>query len=90
MSNGINVKDILGVVEKKQSLFFRAVGPDKREAAKRLAETEKFFEEWHGVINQTNTRALPEDLVDLYDDVAAGLCRILSYEKDIVTKGGRR
>ena len=90
MSNDINVKEILGVVETRPSLFFRAVGPDKQEAAKRYAETEKFFEDWHRSINQTNTRSLPADLVGLYDDVAVTLCRILSYEKNIVTEGGRK
>jgi len=87
MSSAINVRDILGVQERRPALFFRPVGPDKAEAAKRLAVTEKFFEDWHGRINETNTRQLPADLVDLYEEATITLCRILTYEKEIVNGG---
>ena len=87
MNNMINVRDILGVEEKRPPLFFRPVGPDKHEAAKRLAVTEKFFEDWHGRINETNTRQLPADLVDLYEDATITLCRVLQMEKQIVSGG---
>ena len=87
MSNEINVREILGVQEKPIPLFFRPVGPDKNEAAKRLAATEQMFQEWHGRINATNTRQLPADLVDLYEEATITLFRILSFEKDIVTGG---
>ena len=89
MDNVINVREILGVEERRDPLFIKSVGPDKNEAAKRLAATEEIFQEWHNRINATNTRQLPADLVYLYEEATITLCRILSFEKDIVTGGGR-
>ena len=53
MENSINVRDILGVEERRPSLFFRRT-PDKAEAATRYAATEQLFESWHNKINETN------------------------------------
>lgn len=87
MENSINVREILGVQPTHTPLFFKPVGPDKLEAAKRLAVTEQHFESWYNAINATNTRQVPADLKELYEEVTVGLCRILQYEKDIVTGG---
>ena len=87
MSSAINVRDILGIEERRPNMFIKASGPDKLEAAKRLAITEKNFEEWYNLINATNTRQLPTDLVDLYEEAALVLCRILAFEKRIATGG---
>lgn len=81
----INVREILGVKEPEPRLFIKPVGPDRLEAAKRLAITEKAFEDWHVSINATNTRQLPSDLIELYDDAAYTLCKILDYERQIAT-----
>ena len=89
MFNDINVREILGVEERRPALFIKETGPDKIEAAKRLAITEKNFEDWHRAINSTNTRQLPADLVDLYEEAALILCRILTFERNIATGGGR-
>ena len=84
MENNINVREILGVKE-NSPLFIKASGPDKLAAAERLASTEKHFEEWHAAINRTNTRELPPDLIRCYDEAAYALCKILKYEKELVT-----
>ena len=82
-----NVREILGVEPKHTPLFFKPTGPDKLEAAKRLAITEQCFEGWYNAINGTNTRQVPSDLVELYEEATVVLCRILQYEKNIVTGG---
>jgi len=87
MNNDIDVRAILGIQERRPNMFIRETGPDKLEAAKRLAITEKSFEEWYTMINVTNTRQLPTDLVDLYEEAALVLCRILAFEKRIATEG---
>lgn len=87
MSNAINVREVLGIEERRAPLFIKAVGPDKLEAAKRLAITEKNFEDWYNAINATNTRQMPVDLVDLYEEATITLCRILAFEKNIATGG---
>lgn len=87
MANEINVRDILGVEPRHNPLFFKPVGPDKGEAAKRLAITEQSFEAWYNAINATNTRQVPSDLKELYEEATITLCRILAYEKDIVLGG---
>lgn len=84
MSNNINVREILGV-QNNNPLFIKTLGPDKRAAAERFAVTEKFFEEWHTAINQTNTRELPPDLVRYYEEAAFALCMILKMEKGLIT-----
>lgn len=79
----INVREVLGVLN--EPLFIRKNGPDKLEAAKRLAITEHNFESWFNEINATNTRELPSELVALYETAAYTLCKILTLEKKIAT-----
>ena len=86
MSNYFDVRDILGVEEKRPALFFRRT-PDKAEAATRYAATEQMFQEWHSKINTTNTNRIPADLAELYDEAAIVLSRIMTEEKRIVTGG---
>ena len=66
-------------------LFIRKAPNDKSAAAVRLASTEAHFEAWHSEINRTNTRGLPAELIALYDEAAVAMCKILTYERDIVT-----
>lgn len=84
----INVKEVLGVQEDYEPLFFKKVGPDPFEAAKRYEETHKVFETWHARINETNTRGLPNDLIQLYEKATMDLCMILAMEKKICRKNG--
>ena len=79
----INVRELLGVMA--EPMFIKAVGPDRLEAAKRQAITEKCFEEWFNLINSTNTRQLPSELLALYDKAAYTICQILTVEKKIAT-----
>ena len=84
----INVKEVLGVEEDYAPLFFEKVGPDPFEAMKRYEETYKCFKTWHDRINDTNTRALPKDLIQLYEKATMDLCRVLAMEKSIMRGGG--
>lgn len=88
MSREINVKEVLGVQEDYEPLFFDKVGPDPFEAAKRYEETYKFFKTWHARINETNTRGLPKDLIQKYETATVALCVILAEEKKISRKNG--
>lgn len=90
MTEKINVKEILGVQEKRPPLFFDPVGPDKYEAMDRKKITEQIFEDWYRRINYTNTRGLPADLVQLYEDATIALCRILTEEEKIIKGGAGR
>lgn len=80
----IDVKKELGV-DDTEVLFIKQKPVDKLEAAKRLAITEKMFEEWHADINRTNTRELPDSLKSAYEDACVALCKILMMEKEIIT-----
>lgn len=79
----IDVKKELGIVD-NAPLFIKPKPTDKFESAKRLAITEKMFEEWHADINRTNTREMPDSLKSAYEDACIALCKILQYEKDII------
>lgn len=89
MENLINVREILGVEEKRPPLFFDPVGPDRYQAMDRKRITEQIFEEWYRKINATNTRALPKDLIQLYEDATIKLCAILSEEEKIIRGGAK-
>ena len=81
----IDVRKELGVVD-NAPLFIKKKPADKFESAKRLAITEKMFEEWHADINRTNTRELPDSLKRAYEDACMALCKILMAEKEIINE----
>ena len=80
----LNVKEAIKDIQ-LDPLFIRKAPNDKSAAAVRLASTESHFEAWHSEINRTNTRGLPAELIALYDEAAVAMCKILTYERDIVT-----
>ena len=79
----IDVKSEMGIIE---PIFIKQQGPSKVEAAKRLAVTYKHFEDWHAEINTVNTREMPGELIALYEAAALDLCKILAYEKEILSR----
>ena len=81
----IDVRKELGVNE-KELIFIKPKPTDKFESAKRLAITEKMFEEWHADINRTNTREMPDSLKQAYEDACMALCKILMQEKEIIMR----
>lgn len=83
MDNYINVKEVMGAVN-RPPLFFDPVGPDRYAAMDRKRITEQIFEEWYRKINGTNTRAIPENIRELYETVTIGLCQILTEEEKII------
>lgn len=84
MANNINVREIMGAVEKPRCLFFDPVGPDRYAAMDRKRITEQIFEEWYRKINGTNTRGIPAEVRHLYEDATVALCKILTKEEDII------
>lgn len=83
----IDVKTALGVVDsKKKRIFITKQPADKFAAAQRYALTEKLFKEWYDGTNATNTRELPEDLADKYEEACMSICEILMMEKEIIIK----
>ena len=88
MSNFIDVKEALGIAEERPALFFQPVGPDRYAAMDRKRITESIFEEWFRKINYTNTRGIPKEIMQLYEEATLTLCRILHEEENII-KGGR-
>ena len=88
MSNEINVREVLGVKEDYRPLFFEKVGPDPFEAMDRYKVTYQVFKEWHDRINKTNTRGLPKDLMQVYEEATESLCKVLNAEKEIIKGGG--
>lgn len=84
MSNAINVREVLGIEEKRPPLFFDPVGPDRYAAMDRKRITESLFEEWYRKINQTNTRVIPEDIRQLYESATVAMCQILTEEERII------
>lgn len=82
----INVAEEMAKVRPKEPEinFINEQPVDKMAAAQRFISTEKMFEEWHAVINRTNTRELPKELIDEYNNAALSLCKILTYEKRLM------
>ena len=78
--------DIKKEMKNAEMLFIKPKQPDKYAAAERFALTEKMFKEWHYKINETDIGGMPKSLVEEYENACIALCKILSYEKDILNK----
>ena len=81
----IDVRKELGVVD-NAPLFIKKKPADKFESAKRLAITEKMFEEWHADINRTDTKEMPQELKNAYEEACVALCKILMAEREIILR----
>lgn len=68
-------------------LFMPKQGADKQAAMKRYAAVESVLYDWHAIVNQTNYRELPEDLIDLYETACRTMLKIQAREKNIVMGG---
>lgn len=79
----IDVRKEMNLGEK---LFIKDKGVDKSACAVRYAVTEKIFHEWFDEINRTNTRELPNGLVQEYENACIALCKILTKEKELILK----
>ena len=86
MSNAINVREVLGIHEKLQPLFFDPAGPDRYAAMDRKRITEELFEELYRRINRINNRGIPEDTRQLYEELTVTFCKILHAE-EVTIKG---
>lgn len=84
MQNVINVREILGVEPKRPPLFFDPIGPDRYAAMDRKRIFEQRFEQIYREINQTNTRGIPKDLIELYEKWTVLSCQIINEEEKII------
>lgn len=71
----------------KEIVFIPKQNNDKHAAAKRYAVVEEILIEWYKQVNGTNTRAMPADLVVLYNVACKLLLDIKNRERDIILEG---
>lgn len=84
MDNYINVREILGIEERRPSLLFDPVGPDRHEAMDRYKIIEQIMQEWKLKLNGTNTRLMTTDLQMTYDNAFEALIDVWRAEKAII------
>lgn len=68
----------IGFIEHKQ--------PDRKAAAQRFFLVEDILYDWHGKLNDNNmnTRGMPTDLRQMYDEVVHLMLKIRDYEKGLI------
>jgi hypothetical protein len=68
----------LGFISHKQ--------PDRKAAAQRYFLVDDMLYDWHGKLNDQsmNTRSMPTDLKQMYDDAVHILLKIREYEKSLI------
>ena len=83
MSN-INVKDYLPNFE--ENIFIKEKPINTAAASYRYSVVEKVLEEWFDEVNseRANTRDMPGDLVELYEEACRTMLKIRMRERDIV------
>ena len=74
----VEPKPDIGFIELKQ--------PDRKAAAQRYFLVEDILYDWHGKLNDRgmNTRSMPGDLKQLYDEAVHILLKIRDYEKGLI------
>lgn len=73
-----------GSVEKSERLFIPKQGPDKYAAAKRFAILDGILSDWYFMVNNANSREMPEELLNLYDAACTTMLKIREMEQAIV------
>lgn len=86
----ITKEELKSIFEPEQEAiqFIPKQHSDKHAAAKRYAVVEETLIDWYEQVNRTNTRELPEDLVELYNDACRVMLKIKQREEEIIL--GRR
>ena len=59
--------------------------PDRKAAANRYYLIDDILYDWHGKLNdrQMNTREMPDDLQQLYDQAVSTMLKIRDYERKL-------
>ena len=80
----INVADYMPKTE--ESIFIRKKPADTKAAAYRYAVLERILEEWFTEINsdKANTREIPYELKEMYEQACKTMLKIRMYEQDIL------
>ena len=80
------IKRMMEPVEETPSIgFIEPKQPDRQAAAQRYYWVQDMLYDWHGKLNDrnSNTREMPKDLKDLYDQACHVLLKISDYEKKL-------
>ena len=80
----INVRDYLPNFE--ENIFIKEKPLNTGAAAYRFSVVEEVLEEWFDKVNseRANTRDMPGDLIELYEDACRTMLKIRMRERDIV------
>lgn len=81
-----NVRDYLPPIVDEESIFIRDKSHNKKAAMNRYAVTDKITREFYEGINSddSDTKDIPSDLKDKYEQVYLLLFEIMNYETNIV------
>lgn len=81
----INVRDYIS--EPAEREFIRPRKLNKKAAAHRYSVLQNILEEWFDEVNseRSDTRDIPSDLADMYEQASKLMIQIGLYERDIVT-----
>lgn len=85
----INVKDYMP--EPKNNIFIRQRPIDTKAAAYRYSVVERILEDWFDEINseRADTRDMPADLVDLYEEACRTMLKIRMKEREILLEANK-
>ena len=72
----------------KLDLFMPKQGADRSAALQRHIAVEQVMYDWYMVVNQSNYREVPKELIDLYEKACYTMLQIREMEKQIAL-GGR-
>lgn len=72
-------------VSEPKTLFISRKRPDRKAAAERYYWVDDILRDWHGKLNDesSNTREMPEDLLDLYSQVCSLMVAIRMREREL-------
>ena len=78
------IKKVMEPVEEMPKIgFIDRKQPDKKAAAQRYYWAEDMLYDWHSKLNDrsSNTREMPKELLELYDQACNVIMQICDYEK---------
>jgi len=81
----LDVREYLPKIEER--IFVQKRPLNKKAAAYRYSVVERLLEEWFDEINseRSDTRDIPSDLADMYEEASKLMVKIASFERDIIT-----
>ena len=89
MNNFLSMDEIKNATERpeqpRNDRFIFRKGPDRKAASERYYIVQDILYDWHGKLNDSNlnTREMPKDLLDMYDQASELMVRISMYERKL-------